>query len=212
VLAHQDRLLNLGLLNVAVSAHLIDSITIISRDHLVILHFIHLLGHSLVVALLELQNLVGTFASFLNLLPRLDLLLLEESDTICQQLSITLHTVNIQKTHQSKPFDFESHSVPEIKTYSCLSFFATKGVLPPGPGCDWLCLWPLKELAEATPCWSMSPLSMGTPPSPGCYAMDSGSCSASLITLYWLSLSLTDWRQQVGFGRNNWYNCLIQNA
>ena len=82
MLAHQDGLLDFGLLNVAVPTHLIDAFTSLRCDHLVILHLFHLFIHLLVVALLELEHFVGTLTGLLNLLPRLDLLLLEQGDSI----------------------------------------------------------------------------------------------------------------------------------
>ena len=79
-----------------------DALTSIRRHHLVVLHLLHFLGHLLVVPLLKLEDLLGTFARLLNLLPRLDLLLLEEGDTVGEQLGIALYTIHREKHSQVK--------------------------------------------------------------------------------------------------------------
>lgn len=94
MLAHQDALLNLCLLNISFFAHDIDAFAGLLADHLVVLHLLHLLRHLLVVALLELHDFAGALARLLNLLPRLELLLLEQGDTIGEELGITFHTRN----------------------------------------------------------------------------------------------------------------------
>jgi len=82
MLAHKDRLLNLRLLNSAVFVHLYNAIAVRLRYHLVVLHLLHLVRHPLVVALFEFEDFTGALARFLDLLPRLDLFLLEEGDAI----------------------------------------------------------------------------------------------------------------------------------
>lgn len=52
MLAHQDRLLDLGLLDVALLAHVHDALAVVGGHHLVVLHLFHLLRHLLVVPLL----------------------------------------------------------------------------------------------------------------------------------------------------------------
>jgi len=91
VLAHQNRLLDLGLLDVAFLTHLHDSLAVVRRQYLVVLHLVHLFGHFLIVALFELEDFGGTLPGLLDLLASLDLLLLEEGDAVRQQLRIALH-------------------------------------------------------------------------------------------------------------------------
>ena len=95
MLTHQNALLDLSLLYVALLSHRIDALTVLLRDHLVILHLLHLLRHLLIVALFEFHDLAGTLTRLLNLLPSLDLLLLEKGDTVGQQLRIALHTAHM---------------------------------------------------------------------------------------------------------------------
>lgn len=95
MLAHQDALLNLCLLNISFFAHDIDAFAGLLADHLVVLHLLHLLRHLLVVALLELHDFAGALARLLNLLPRLELLLLEQGDTIGEELGITFHILTL---------------------------------------------------------------------------------------------------------------------
>ena len=83
MLAHQDALLDLGLLDVALLAHRINAVTVLRRDHLVILHLLHLLLHLVIVALLEFHDLTSTLACFLNLLSSLQFFLFEQRDSIC---------------------------------------------------------------------------------------------------------------------------------
>ena len=97
MLTHEDRLLDLGLLDVAVLAECHNALAVLCRNHLLILHLLHLFLDLLVVALLQLHDLAGSLARFLNFLARLELLLLEEGDTICEQLSIALHATHRQK-------------------------------------------------------------------------------------------------------------------
>ncbi len=82
MLAHEDGLLDLGLLNVAVLTHLNDALAILCRDHLIVLHLLHLLVHFLIVTLLEFHDLARTLSRLLNLLARLDFFLLEQGDTV----------------------------------------------------------------------------------------------------------------------------------
>ena len=98
MLTHQNRLLDLGLLNAALLPHLINSIPRLRRNHLVVLHLLHLLRHLLIVPLLQFQHFLSSLARLVNLLPRLDLLLLQQRDTICQQLGVALHTA-LDKEH-----------------------------------------------------------------------------------------------------------------
>ena len=53
MLAHQDALLDLGLLDISLLSHHVDALAGLLADHLVILHLLHLLLHLLVVSLLE---------------------------------------------------------------------------------------------------------------------------------------------------------------
>ena len=92
MLAHQDGLLDLGLLNVSVLAHLNDSLTVLLRNHLFILHFLHFFLDALVVTLLKSHDFSGAFFSLLDLLPGLHLFLLEQSNTVGQKLCISLDT------------------------------------------------------------------------------------------------------------------------
>ena len=92
MLAHEDRLLDLGLLDVAVLAHLDDALAVLRGDHLVVLHLLHLLSNLVVVPLLQLHHLRRALPRLLDLLPRLQLLLLEESDAVGEQLRIALDT------------------------------------------------------------------------------------------------------------------------
>ena len=92
VLAHQDGLLDLALLDVALLAHLHDSLPVLGRDHVVVVHLLHFLRDLLVVALFQLHHFAGTLASLLDLLTRLHLFLLEEGDAVCEELSVSLHT------------------------------------------------------------------------------------------------------------------------
>ena len=82
MLTHEDGLLDLGLLDVAVLAHLNDTLAVLRRHHLIVLHLLHLLMHLLVVALLQFHDLARTLSGLLNLFARLYLLLLEQGDTI----------------------------------------------------------------------------------------------------------------------------------
>ena len=93
MLAHKDGLLDLGLLDVPLLAHGHDTLTVLSRDHLLVLHLLHLLLDLVIVALLELHDLTGTLPRLLNLLARLDLFLLQQGDTIRKQLGIAFHTI-----------------------------------------------------------------------------------------------------------------------
>ena len=77
MLTHQNALLDLSLFNVALLSHRIDALTVLLRDHLVILHLLHFLGHLLIVALFEFHDLASTLTRFLNLLACLQLFLLE---------------------------------------------------------------------------------------------------------------------------------------
>lgn len=83
MLTHQNALLDLSLLYVALLSHRIDALTVLLRDHLVILHLLHLLRHLLIVALFEFHDLAGTLTRLFNLLACLQLFLLEQCNTIC---------------------------------------------------------------------------------------------------------------------------------
>ena len=100
MLAHQDRLLDLRLLNLALLAHGEDALPVLRRHHLIILHPFHLLVHSLVVALLQFHDFVGSLARLLDLLPSLELLLLEEGDAVREQLRVALNTT-FMESHKS---------------------------------------------------------------------------------------------------------------
>lgn len=76
MLAHQNRLLDLGLFNTSLFPHLIDALTGLGRDHLIILHFLHFLGHLLIVPLLKLKDLLSSLARLVDLLPSFDFFLL----------------------------------------------------------------------------------------------------------------------------------------
>jgi hypothetical protein len=95
VLAHEDRLLDFGLLDVALLTDLVDALAILLRNHHIVLHLIGLCLHALVVSLFELENLRGALLGFLNFLPRLDLFLLEKGNTVGKQLCVTVNTVKI---------------------------------------------------------------------------------------------------------------------
>lgn len=77
MLTHQNALLDLSLFDVALLSHRIDTLTVLLRDHLVILHLLHFLGHLLIVALFEFHDLASTLTRFLDLLACLQLFLLE---------------------------------------------------------------------------------------------------------------------------------------
>ena len=77
MLTHQNALLDLSLFNVALLSHRIDALTVLLRDHLVVLHLLHLLGDLLIVALFELHDFASTLTRFLNLLACLQFFLLE---------------------------------------------------------------------------------------------------------------------------------------
>lgn len=92
MLAHQNGLLDLGLLNVALLAERLDALLVLLRKHHIILHLLSLDLHALIVPLLELEDFRCALLRLLNLLPRLDLFLLEEGDTVSEELGITVHT------------------------------------------------------------------------------------------------------------------------
>ena len=83
MLTHQNALLDLSFLYVALLSHHIDTFTILLREHLVILHLLHLLCHLLIVALFKFHDLSSTLARFFNLLACLHFFLLEQRNTIC---------------------------------------------------------------------------------------------------------------------------------
>ena len=93
MLTHEDRLLDLRLLDVTLLAHLIDPLSVLRGDHLIVLHLFHLLLDFLIVALLELHDLTGALASLLNLFTRLLLFLLKQGDSIGEKLGVTLDTI-----------------------------------------------------------------------------------------------------------------------
>lgn len=82
MLAHQDALLDLGLLDIPLLIHRIDAITVLHGDHLVVLHLLHLLGDSFIVSLFKFHNFTSALTGLLDFLPRLHLFLLEESNSI----------------------------------------------------------------------------------------------------------------------------------
>ena len=93
MLTHEDRLLDLRLLDVALLAHLIDALSVLRGDHLIVLHLLHLLLDFFIVALLEFHDLRGALASLLNLFTRLLLFLLKQGDSIGEELGVTLDTI-----------------------------------------------------------------------------------------------------------------------
>ena len=42
MLAHENALLNFGLLDVALLAHSVDALAVLGRNHLIVLHLLHL--------------------------------------------------------------------------------------------------------------------------------------------------------------------------
>ena len=100
MLAHQYALLDLCFLDVTLFSHGVDALAVLRRDHLIILHLLHLFLNLLVVSLLQFHDFTGALTSFLNLLPRFHLFLLEECDTVGEKLRIPLHTRQTQK-HKS---------------------------------------------------------------------------------------------------------------
>ncbi len=82
MLTHEDGLLDLSLLNVAVLAESHDALAGLSGHHLIVLHLLHLFLDLLVVSLLQLHDLASPLACFLNLLASLEFFLLEEGDTV----------------------------------------------------------------------------------------------------------------------------------
>ena len=97
MLTHEYALLDLGLFDSTLLTHIVDALTVLRRDHTVILHLLHLLLYALIVALLELHNFLGTLPRLLDLLPRLHLFLLEEGDTVGEQLGVPLHAIEIYR-------------------------------------------------------------------------------------------------------------------
>lgn len=77
MLAHKDRLLDFSLLHITLFAELRDALTVLGGDHLVVMDLLHFFVHALIVSLLELHDLASTLTSLLDLLTRLQLLLLE---------------------------------------------------------------------------------------------------------------------------------------
>jgi len=84
VLAHQNRLLYLCLLDVTLLFHGKDALSVLFGDHLFILHFFHFFRHFFVVALLQFHDLAGPLPCFLDFFAGLHLLLFEEGDAICK--------------------------------------------------------------------------------------------------------------------------------
>lgn len=85
-----------------------------------LLQIIHLLGHTLVISLLEAHDVCSTFLGLLNLFPSAHFLLLEQGNTVGKHIGIFLNTILK-----------EAHSLNESPaTYSKRSFFAAKGVFP----------------------------------------------------------------------------------
>jgi len=84
VLAHEDGLLDLCLLNASLFAHLGNPVLGVVGDHLIVFHLLHLFCDADVIAFLKPHDFTSTLFRFLNLLPGLHLLLLEEGDTVSQ--------------------------------------------------------------------------------------------------------------------------------
>ena len=82
MLAHQDGLLDLCFLNASFLAHLGDSVLGLAGDHLVVFHLLHLFCDADVVAFLKSHDFTSALLCFLDLLPGLHLLLLQEGDTV----------------------------------------------------------------------------------------------------------------------------------
>ena len=83
MLAHQDALLDLRLLDVPFFVHSQDALAVLRRNHLVILHLLHLLRNLVIVSLLELHDLTSALASLINFLSRLHLFLFKKRNTVC---------------------------------------------------------------------------------------------------------------------------------
>lgn len=101
MLAHQDRLLDLSLLDATLLVQCMDALSVLCGDHLLILHLVDLFRHFLGVALFQFHDLGSPFTGFLDLFAGLHLLLFEEGDTICKQLCVTLHTRHKDDTSQT---------------------------------------------------------------------------------------------------------------
>ena len=96
VLTREYGLLDLRLFNVSVLTHLNNSLTVLLRDHLIVLHLLHLFLNFLVVALLQSHDFSSTLLCLLDLLPCLHLFLLEKRNTVGQELRIPLDTMKEQ--------------------------------------------------------------------------------------------------------------------
>lgn len=93
--AHEDGLLDLCFLHASLLAHLGDPVLRLVGDHIVIFHLLHLFCDADVIAFLKPHDFAGALLRFLDLLPGLHLLLLEECDTVSQELGISLDVLTL---------------------------------------------------------------------------------------------------------------------
>jgi len=70
-------LLDFGLFDGAVFTHLLNTLTVLLRYHLLVLHFFHFFAHFLIVPLFELEDFACAFASLLDFFPGLHFFLLK---------------------------------------------------------------------------------------------------------------------------------------
>lgn len=92
MLAHQNALLNFCLLDIAFLAHLLNTLFVHLRDHLVVLQLLQFLLHLLVVALFKPHNFSGSFLRLLNFLPCFHFFLLQQRNAVCKQLGVSLNS------------------------------------------------------------------------------------------------------------------------
>lgn len=96
-LAQVDGLLDLLPLLVPLLSHFIDFLLVFILHHLLHTKLFHLLMDLVLILLLQRDDLSGSFLSLLNLLPGTHLLLLEEGDSVGQQLGVSLDAILIIK-------------------------------------------------------------------------------------------------------------------
>ena len=91
MLAHQEGLLNLNLVEIPLLAKLFYFLLLLLGCHLLQLHLLYLLLDSLVVPLLETEDFLSTLLRLLNFLPCLKLFLFEEGNTVGEELGIAIN-------------------------------------------------------------------------------------------------------------------------
>jgi hypothetical protein len=94
LLAQIDSLLDLLALLVPLGAHGIDFLLVFILHHLLDAELLHLLLDLDLVLLLQSEDLVCALFCLFNLLPRAHLFLLQEGDTVREQLGVTFDAMN----------------------------------------------------------------------------------------------------------------------